>query len=106
MGEGVSSLADLGSALGDEGSTWFDPNIDAGAIAKAARSRETSGFYTVNAFTGMVGQGVYIFRTGGWEYAISSSEGRPVNVEEDELDDYRSHEISVLSPKGKTYHLR
>ena len=105
-GEGVSSLADLVSALGNEDTTWFDPNIDTDAIAKAARSRETNGFYAVQATTGPVGQGVYIFRRGGWEYAIGSTWGRPINVGEDDLEEYSSHEITVLSPNGKTYHLR
>ena len=105
-GEGVTRLAELASALRDESSTWFGTHMDDNAIVNAAKARETNGFYIVNAVTGPIDQVVYIFRTGGWEYAVISTRGRPINVEDDELEDYSSNTITVVSPDGKTYHMR
>lgn len=105
-GEGVSSLAELASVLDDEDSTWFDASSDGDALARAAVASETKGFYTVDAFTGIVGQGVYIFRRGGWEYAIRYEWTRPIGIEEDEDEDYGSYEITVLSPEGKMFRIR
>ena len=105
-GGDVTNLAELASALGDENSNWFNPQMDVDAIAKAARARETNGFYIVNGFTGQVDQYLYIFRTGGWEYAVEEKFGRAMNVSEDELEEMRSSKITVESPNGKTYHMR
>lgn len=67
-------------------------------IAKAADSLDTNGFYFVRGLTGLFGQGVYIFRHGGWEFAISYMGGRQGNY-------HGSYEITVTSPTGEVYHL-
>ena len=51
-------------------------------------------------------QVTYIFRSGGWEYAVSATSGRPGGIPADELSDYESHEITLLSPTGETFTLR
>ena len=110
-GESVKSLAALSSALTDAGSRWTtwetDPdNIIAEAVTRASHSRESHGFICVSAATGVVSQSVYIFRTAGWEYAISFAEGSFGDVLAAELDDYRSYSLTCLSPDGKMYRRR
>lgn len=99
-GEDVESLTALSLALTDAGSRWTtweaDPyNIIAEAIAKVSHSHESHGFICVSAATGMVSRSVYIFRTSGWECAVSFTKGS--------FSDF--HSITLLSPGGKMYRL-
>ena len=99
-GESVESLTALSVALTDAGSRWAtweaDPdNIVAEAIAKVSHSHDSHGFICVSAATGMVSQSVYIFRTSGWEFAVSFIEGS--------FSDFYS--ITALSPDGEMYRL-
>lgn len=107
-GEGVGNLADLAAAFksGSSWRTWGDEdrNTIAETIAKAADSSESHVFISVDAMTGLVSQSVYIFRTDGREYTIEKTWGRPINVSEDELADYESSSLTVLSPDGKIQH--
>lgn len=105
-GEGVKNLSELATAVAGGSGMWHAPEIDPARIARAASSRESSGFYVVEASTGLVSQSVHVFRSGGWEYTISSSSGRPMNDPDGDVGEYRSNEITVVSPQGRTYVLR
>ncbi|MCY4438396.1 MAG: hypothetical protein OXE05_13835 [Chloroflexi bacterium] len=109
-GEGVGSLAELARALASKDSAWTtwrgERSIAAQNIAQAANARESRGFIWASAITGLVSQSVYIFRTGGWEYTVASTWGRPINVPKDELACYTSYSVTVLSPQGKRHSLR
>ena len=79
-GEEVESLAALSAALTDAENRWTilepDPyNLIAETITKMSRSYETHGFICVSAGPGMRSQSVYIFRTSGWECAVSFTRG-------------------------------
>ena len=87
--------------------TWeILPNNQKKIIEKVAKSRESHGFIHIDGLTGLVSQSVYIFRTGGWEYTVEFTEGRPINVPDDELENYKSSGITVRSPDGKLHRLR
>lgn len=75
-------------------------------MERLAGSANTGGFVVVEGLTGFTGSVSYIFRNGGWEYAISAMWGRPIQVPEDELDDYEDHSITLRSPEGRVYRLR
>ena len=99
-GEDVESLTTLSVALTDAGNRWTtweaDPyNIIAEAIAKVSYSHESHGFICVSAAAGMVSQSVYIFRTSGWEFAVSFIEGS--------FTDF--HSSTALFPDGEMYRL-
>ena len=108
--DSVGNLKGLMDRLAQVDSSWTIADDEEGTIkkkiAKIATSRESRGFIYVDAMTGLVSQSVYIFRTGGWEYIIGATWGRPINVPEDELEDYNSYSLTVISPKGKKYQLR
>ena len=76
----------------------------AGRLASAARARESNGFYVFGLATGIVSQLVYVFRTGGWEYAVVTTSGRPIALG-DEAKEYESREITLVSPDGKLHRL-
>ena len=107
---GMENLTDLLATLADGNSLWTIAADEDGTIekkiAKIATSRESRGFIYLDAMTGLVSESVYIFRTGGWEYIIGATWGRPINVPEDELEDYNSYSLTVISPKGKKYQMR
>ena len=99
-GEEVESLAALSAALTDAESRWTilepDPySLIAETIAKMSRSYETHGFICVSAGPGMRSQSAYIFRTSGWECAVSFTKGS--------FSD--SYSITFLSPMGNMYRL-
>ena len=75
-------------------------------MKRLAGATSTSGFIVLHGLTGYTGSVSYIFRNGGWEYAISASWGRPIQVSEDELEDYDDHSIMLRSPDGLDYQLR
>ncbi len=108
-GEGIESLSALSSELMTGKELWTtlngEPDIIAEAISKAANSDESHGFISVSASTGSISQSAYIFRTSGWEYVVSYTEGRPINVPEEELDDYKSYSLTALAPDGKMLRL-
>ena len=108
--DGIENLKDLRRTLSEGNSSWTMAADEEGTIEKKiaiiATSRESRGFIRVDAGTGLVSESVYIFRTGGWEYIIGATWGRPINVSEDELEDYNSYSLTVISPTGKKYQLR
>ena len=53
--------------------------------------------------TGLVSESVYLFRIDGWEYAVLSSYGRPLNVPADEMHEYRRNGVVAVSPRGQRY---
>jgi len=72
-------------------------------MERLAESANTGGFVVVEGLTGFAGSVSYLFRNGGWEYAIGAMWGRPIQVPEDELDLYKEHSITVSSPDGRIY---
>ena len=110
--DGMENLTNIAAALAHpaEDSSWATVDgkrdIIAKNIAEIAKSRESRGFIRVSAITGLISESVYIFRTGGWEYIVAATASRPGDVSDDELDDYKSYGITVLSPKGKKHRLR
>ncbi len=97
-GEGVSSLADLAADLHSPDSVWgADP-----LVSQLAEASDTKGFFSISAITGLLDQSVYVFRRGGWEYAVISEWGRGMNLPE--MAGHESYSISVRSPSGKTYY--
>ena len=97
-GEGVSSLAGLAADLDDPDGVWdADP-----LVSQLAESSDTNGFFSIHALTGLLSQSVYIFRRGGWEYAIVAERGRGTN--DPEMAGYESHTITVRSPSGEMYY--
>ena len=97
-GEGVSSLADLAADLNSPDSVW---NADP-VVSELAEASDTKGFFSIQGFTGLLDQSVYVFRRMGWEYAIVSEWGRGMNLPE--MEGHESYSISVRSPSGKTYY--
>ena len=104
-GEGVSNLTELVDAADQQNALW---EVESGArqLRRLSESRETNGFFVVFGMTGLVSETVYVFRRGGWEYAIVSRAGRPFNLSEDELEEYESGHIVMHSPSGQVYVLR
>lgn len=104
-GEGVFNLTELVDAADQQNALW---EVESGArqLRRLSESRETNGFFVVFGMTGLVSETVYVFRRGGWEYAIVSRAGRPFNLFEDELEEYESGQIVMHSPSGQVYVLR
>ena len=90
-------------AITDGSSTWTLHAGNRESLARSAGSDATEGFVVVWGTTGLVSETVYLFRTDGWEYAVLSSYGRPVNVPGDDLHEYRSNAVMAVSPSGQQY---
>ena len=99
------NLTELVDAADQQNALW---EVESGArqLRRLSESRETNGFFVVFGMTGLVSETVYVFRRGGWEYAIVSRAGRPFNLSEDELEEYESGHIVMHSPSGQVYVLR
>ena len=104
-GEGVTNLSEFADAVEQQHSGW-DVEGEPEQVRWLAESCDTKGFFHVTASTGLVSETVYLFRRGGWEYAVVSTRGRPINVPEDELEEYESVYITVHSPSGQVYRLQ
>ena len=89
--EGTSNLKELASWT-----AWSKNDQD--IIDKAANAPDSQGFIEVSDLTGLFSESTYIFRTGGWEYAIVRTWGR--------RSDYSEKSLIVISPDGKVHHLR
>ena len=88
MGGDSGSLMELATALTEEGER-FSRIADPAALASAARSPDTNGFYEFNSSFRIHGYDeVHIFRSKGKEYYI------------------RDHGITVRSPNGEVMRLR
>lgn len=106
-GVGGSTLAELAAIVGQqdgEGSTDISP-----ALAAAAAAPDSGGFFHVSTVYASGGEEeAYIFRRGGWEYAVHTGYSRNANPEiASELGDYSSWGlITVLSPGGEEHRIR
>ena len=88
LGGDSGSLMELATALAEEGER-FSRIADPAALASAARSPDTNGFYEFNSSFRIHGYDeVHIFRSKGKEYYI------------------RDHGITVRSPNGEVMRLR
>lgn len=89
-------------------STWRFSNESSSEPAKltqAVNSINSEGFIVIYGGTGLVSEVVYLFRKGGWEYAVYSAGGRPFQVREDELYDYQDSGMTATSPDGHKHRL-
>ena len=93
----IETMIDAGS------STWTLHHGDRGALARSALSDVTEGFVEVRGMTGLVSEFTYLFRIDGWEYAVLSSDGRPLNVPAGDMHEYRHNGVVAVSPRGQLY---
>ncbi len=98
-GESIGDLSTLADAVA-AGEVGGSDEL-AREMVTAIESGETNGFYVLNMLTGLISESVYLFRTGGWEYAVVSSVGRPMGG-----CDGVDRRIDLLSPDQIRYHLR
>ena len=108
--EGVSFFSlDLGM-LGDGlTETSVSADVTAETVAAAAERSESRGFFNVHSIGCCGGEeSSYIFRTGGWEYAVREGYSRNVNPEiAAELGEYSEWTlITLISPEGERYTIR
>ena len=112
--EGLSGYSYAIAALADGFDTEFsgpDVSVDASgeALAAAASRPDSQGFFYVHS-QGCCGGGedAYLFKRGGWEYAVSSGFSRNVNQDiAAEHGDYSDWQvITVTSPDGERFTIR
>lgn len=107
--EGLSGYSYTIAALADGFSTEFvgpDVSVDASgeALAAAVSGSDSRGFFYVHSLGCCGGEeDAYLFKRGGWEYAVSSGYSRNVNPDiAAELGDYSDWQvITVTSPDGE-----
>ena len=92
---------------------FSDPNVSVSAsseeVAAAAIGRDSRGFFYVHSLGCCGGEEhAYLFKRGGWEYAVSSGHSRNVNPDiAAELGDYSEWQIiTVTSPDGESFTIR
>ena len=93
----IETMIDAGS------STWTLFDGDRDALARSALSDVTEEFVEVMGGTGLVSESAYLFRIDGWEYAVLSSEGRPLNVPAGDMHEYRRNGVVAVSPRGQLH---
>ena len=86
-----------------EWSRWTLYHGDRDALARSALSDVSEGFVEVRGMTALVSEFAYLFRIDGWEYAVLSSYGRPLNVPAGEMHEYRHNSVVAVSPRGQRY---
>ena len=100
-------LAGLGR-YGFEG-PFVSVDVSQEAVADAAAARDSGGFFLVRS-VGCCGgeEESYIFRRGGWEYAVRIGYSRNVNPDiAAGLGDYSGWElITLISPDGQDFIIR
>ncbi len=109
--EGLSGFSHDLAGLGDYG--FNGPQVDADVsqevVAAAAAAQDSKGFFLVRSMGSSGGEETAImFRSGGWEYAVSIGYSRNVNPEiAGEPGDYFGWSvISLISPDGRILTIR
>ena len=108
-GKEVASFSFLGTVVGfalvnARSWPWKEDSREAEELLiremeELAGSTTTNGFIVLNGQTAFTSSVSYIFRSGGWEYAMSATWGRPISF-------WNLHSITVRSPDGQVYTLR
>ena len=93
----IETMIDVGSGR------WTLRHGDRDALARSASSDVTEGFIEVMGMTGLVSESAHLFRIDGWEYAVLSSHGRPLNVPASDMHEYRHNGVVAVSPRGQRY---
>ena len=109
--EGLSGYSYAIAALADGFATEFSgPGVSVSAsgevVTAAASGPDSRGFFYVHSLGCCGGEeDAYLFKRGGWEYAVSSGYSRNVNPDiAAELGDYSDWEvITVTSPDGESF---
>ena len=109
--EGISGYSHDLAGLGREG--YNGPSVSADvpqeAVAEAAAAQDSRGFFLVRS-VGCCGgdETAFLFRRGGWEYAVRIGYSRNVNADiAAELGDYSDWKlITLISPDGQGYTIR
>ena len=112
--EDLSGYSDAITDLADGFATEFsgpDVSVSASgeALAAAASAPDSRGFFYVHSMGCCGGEeNAYLFKRGGWEYAVSSGSSRNVNPDiAAELGDYSVWQvITVTSPDGERFTIR
>ncbi|MDE0220572.1 MAG: hypothetical protein OXJ90_15005 [Spirochaetaceae bacterium] len=103
----IAALAD-GLATGFSGP---DVSVEASSdtVAAAASGPDSRGFFYIHSWGCCGGEEeAYLFKRGGWEYAVSSGYSRNVNpdIAAEQGDYSERHLISVTSPDGESFTIR
>lgn len=112
--EGLSEDSYTIAALADGLATGFsgpDVSVEASSetVAAAASGPDSRGFFYIHSWGCCGGEEeVYLFKRGGWEYAVSSGYSRNVNPDiAAEQGDYSEWQlISVTSPDRESFTIR